>query len=241
MLDIPQLGVQDRGAACGRGGVRVRRRGPRARLHRRRARARGADRAPRGHRGRDEPPGSTASTTSCTPAQSMEVPAGTPHAPAPARRRRGPRARRRCAPAATPARSSSASQEIVARPAASTASAIPSPSPRRRIIRDFGAEAHATKPPVPRAEGVLARRAGARASNAVHVRRRVGRRGAARGGVRRDLRRAQLPGVVEPGLHRRRRRRPGRARQDLAPALQGPPPVPPAHRVDDRAPRARRT
>ena len=36
----------------------------------------------------------------------------------------------------------------------------------------------------------------------------------------------------QPGLHRRRRRRPGRARQGVAPALQGPPALPPAHALD---------
>ena len=86
-----------------------------------------------------------------------------------------------------------------------------------------------------------ARRRGARRERdrqRVPVRRRVGRRGPAAGGVRRPRRRPHVPAVVDAGLPRRRRRRPAEARQGVPPALQGPPAVPPPHRVDDHAPGA---
>ena len=87
--------------------------------------------------------------------------------------------------------------------------------PRRVRLR------RAAQPPDPEADGERAAQAH---RQRVHVRRRVGRPGPGRGRLRRARRRHHLPGVVEAGLHRRHHRR-----RVHPPALQGSPPVPPAH------------
>ena len=222
----PQDGGGDR-----RGAVRVRRGGPRTRLPHPGARAHAPDRAPRGDRGLD--------------AARDRGPRARPQA---GRGDDGPR-RRQHRQLAGPGHEGPGRVRVQLRPAGDGEAFL-----RRLAELDVNRLGFPRRSPPPSSCATSVTRATPRSRRArparavardprarvarVPVRRRVGRRRAARGGVRRDRRRPQLPAVVEAGLHRRRGRRRAGARQGVAPALQGPAALPPAHALADRGARA---
>ena len=160
------------------------------------------------------------------PGQAMEVPAGTSHRQLPGDEGHG-RVRVQLRPAGR-------TEEFLERLAQLSASAafnrwrLPAAAGRR------GARARLRRrrPRLAAAgRGAARRRGGAPAPRVerVPLRRRVGRRRASGRCLRGARRRSQLPGLVAAGLPGRRGGGPARGRHALAPALQGPPAVPPAH------------
>ena len=140
-----------------------------------------------------------------------------------------------CAPRATARRSCTGSPRWT-----STASATRAPVAAAELVRDFGATGHAAKPSL-RVQRTLSKRSSGLASREylfvdewdVDAPREAVFDAIA------DAR--SYPRVVEARLHRRRGRRRAGARQGVAPALQGPAALPPAHALADRASSSRRT
>ena len=168
------------------------------------------------------------------PGETMEVPAGVAHRQVPGDKSPDGHVRVQVRPAGS-------TQAFLERVAAHVRGGRLQPlrlpqAGRGRQARDRVRRRGPRRAPVAaRPAGALAPRAARRRAHApLRLRRRVGRRRAARGGLRRHRRRADLPRVVAPGLPRRRRRRAGRAGQGVAPALQGAPPLPPAHALARR-------
>ena len=112
---------------------------------------------------------------------------------------------------------------------------FPKPVAGARLVTDFGDEGHAARPPL-RVQQALSRlvlRAAGLMRPYVFV--DEWDVAAPREAVFAAIADARTyPRVVAPGVPRRRRRRPGRAGQGVAPALQGAPALPPAHALARR-------